>query len=187
MNIISWSFIEKLCVGPNQSSHFKPKSPQTKLPTNCFSMEEVTRVSKQRPNLIARSTWGFISVGASPDSRVWVQQKSEWVQTWVQTQPGVMSPTVEKCSIFTLLLIFVELYTLNITSENQLPWKTGKRHLYPQPSVRIKFLESCLLQWYCIVLVMCHSLSSCLAKQNKQTNKKQTDKQTNLNKQTKKL
>ena len=37
--------------------------------------------------------------------RVRVQQKSECVRSWVQTQPGLMSPTVEKCFILTLLLI----------------------------------------------------------------------------------
>ena len=39
----------------------------------------------------------------SPSPRV--QQKSEWVRTWVRTQSGLMSPTIEKCFILTLLLI----------------------------------------------------------------------------------
>ena len=37
----------------------------------------------------------------SPSPRV--QQKSEWVRTWVRTQPGLMSPTIAKCFILTLL------------------------------------------------------------------------------------
>ena len=41
-------------------------------------------------------------VGPSPSPRV--QQKSEWVRT----QPGLMSPTIEKCFILTLLIIFAE-------------------------------------------------------------------------------
>ena len=36
----------------------------------------------------------------SPSPRV--QQKSEWVRTWVRTRSGLMSPTVEKCFISTL-------------------------------------------------------------------------------------
>ena len=40
-------------------------------------------------------------VGQSPSPQV--QQKSEWVQTWVRTQPGLMSPTIEKCFILILL------------------------------------------------------------------------------------
>ena len=44
-------------------------------------------------------------VGQSPSPSPWVQQKSEWVRTWVRTQPGLMSPTIEKCFILTLLLI----------------------------------------------------------------------------------
>ena len=44
-------------------------------------------------------------VGQSPSPSPRVQQKSEWVRTWVRTQPGLMSPTIEKCLIITLLLI----------------------------------------------------------------------------------
>ena len=42
-------------------------------------------------------------VGQSPSPRV--QQKSKWVRTRVRTQPGLMSPTIEKCFVLTLLLI----------------------------------------------------------------------------------
>ena len=45
------------------------------------------------------------SVGTSPSPSPRVQQKSEWVRTWVRTQSGLMNPTVEKCFISTLLLI----------------------------------------------------------------------------------
>ena len=44
-------------------------------------------------------------VGQSPSPSPRVQQKSEWVRTWVRTQPGLMSPTIEKCFVLTLLLI----------------------------------------------------------------------------------
>ena len=44
-------------------------------------------------------------VGQSPSPSPRVQQKLEWVRTWVRTQPGLMSPTIEKCFILTLLLI----------------------------------------------------------------------------------
>ena len=44
-------------------------------------------------------------VGPSPSPSPRVQQKSEWVRTWVRTQPGLMSPTIEKCLILTLLVI----------------------------------------------------------------------------------
>ena len=40
-------------------------------------------------------------VGQSPSPSPRVQQKSEWVRT----QPGLMSPTIEKCFVLTLLLI----------------------------------------------------------------------------------
>ena len=44
-------------------------------------------------------------VGQSPSPSPRVQQKSEWVRTWVRTQPGLMNLTIEKCFILTLLLI----------------------------------------------------------------------------------
>ena len=44
-------------------------------------------------------------VGQSPSLSPRVQQKSEWDRTWVRTQPGLMSPTIEKYFISTLLLI----------------------------------------------------------------------------------
>ena len=42
-------------------------------------------------------------VGQSPSPSPRVQQKSEWVRTWVRTQPGLMSPIIAKCFILTLL------------------------------------------------------------------------------------
>ena len=44
-------------------------------------------------------------VGQSPSPSPRVQQKSEWVRT----QPGLVSPTIEKCFILTLLLIILTL------------------------------------------------------------------------------
>ena len=39
-------------------------------------------------------------VGQSPSPSPRVQQKSEWVRTWVRTQPGLMSPTIKKLLYF---------------------------------------------------------------------------------------
>ena len=69
----------------------------------------------------------------SPSPSPRVQQKSEWVRTWVRTQSGLMSPTVEKCFISTLLLIIFAKWLhilIIILGQNWIDWYTEMCHFF---------------------------------------------------------
>ena len=77
----------------------------------------------------------FESIGpqSESESASRVQQKSEWVLTWVRTQSGLMSPTVEKCFISTLLLIIFAKWLhilIIILGQNWIDWYTEMCHFF---------------------------------------------------------
>ena len=68
-------------------------------------------------------------VGTSPSPSPRVQQKSEWVRT----RSGLMSPTVEKCFISTLLLIIFAKWLhilIMILAQNWIDWYTEMCHFF---------------------------------------------------------